>query len=190
MENRSCTSAWERFFMSSSYSRESGPGQWSLQCPHKHAGDLTQHLQVMSNFLRCGGRIKLAMHLESIWTVCYAAVAHTSRRHNTEENIFLGVDFSRRREKAALRMVPLRWSDSKVHSDGDGGFSDLCGQDAHIQAHICPGHMVCPVPGVEGGVLIRAAYYVSCISPDRAAASGMLCRTWSQQGLTSSTVCG
>ncbi|XP_028341879.1 protein phosphatase Slingshot homolog 1-like, partial [Physeter macrocephalus] len=34
-------------------------GQRSLQHPHKHAGDLPQHLQVMINLLRCEDRIKL-----------------------------------------------------------------------------------------------------------------------------------
>ncbi|XP_014306665.1 uncharacterized protein LOC106696092 isoform X1 [Myotis lucifugus] len=40
-------------------------GQRSLQHPHKHAGDLPQHLQVMINLLRCEDRIKLVRRDES-----------------------------------------------------------------------------------------------------------------------------
>uniref|UniRef100_A0A8C9Q781 Slingshot N-terminal domain-containing protein n=1 Tax=Spermophilus dauricus TaxID=99837 RepID=A0A8C9Q781_SPEDA len=71
-------------------------GQRSLQHPHKHAGDLPQHLQVMINLLRCEDRIKLAVRLESAWEdrVRYMVVVYSSGRQDTEENILLGVDFS------------------------------------------------------------------------------------------------
>ncbi|KAK7811797.1 hypothetical protein U0070_016869 [Myodes glareolus] len=74
----------------------SAQSQRSLQHPHKHAGDLPQHLQVMINLLRCEDRIKLAVRLESVWTdrVRYMVVVYTSGRQDTEENILLGVDFS------------------------------------------------------------------------------------------------
>lgn len=74
----------------------SSQGQRGLQHPHKHAGDLPQHLQVMINLLRCEDRIKLAVRLESVWTdrVRYMVVVYSNGRQDTEENILLGVDFS------------------------------------------------------------------------------------------------
>uniref|UniRef100_A0A8D2QFW5 protein-serine/threonine phosphatase n=1 Tax=Zonotrichia albicollis TaxID=44394 RepID=A0A8D2QFW5_ZONAL len=71
----------------------SSQGQRSLQHPHKHAGDLPQHLQVMINLLRCEDRIKLAVRLESVWSdrVRYMVVVYSNGRQDTEENILLGV---------------------------------------------------------------------------------------------------
>ncbi|MEQ2180577.1 Protein transport protein ssh1, partial [Goodea atripinnis] len=64
--------------------------------PHKHAGELPQHLQVMINILRSEDRIKLAVRLESAWSdrVRYMVVLYTSGRQDTEENILLGIDFT------------------------------------------------------------------------------------------------
>nr|XP_009509640.1 PREDICTED: protein phosphatase Slingshot homolog 1 [Phalacrocorax carbo] len=140
----------------------SSQGQRSLQHPHKHAGDLPQHLQVMINLLRCEDRIKLAVRLESVWTdrVRYMVVVYSSGRQDTEENILLGVDFSSKESKSCtIGMVLRLWSDTKIHLDGDGSALQIL-------------HKACEVarrynyfPG--GMALVWATYYESCISSDQ-----------------------
>ncbi|XP_019504611.1 PREDICTED: protein phosphatase Slingshot homolog 1 [Hipposideros armiger] len=110
-------------------------GQRSLQHPHKHAGDLPQHLQVMINLLRCEDRIKLAVRLESAWAerVRYMVVVDSSGRQDTEESILLGVDFSSKESKSCtIGMVLRLWSDTKIHLDGDGGFSVSTAGRMHV----------------------------------------------------------
>ncbi|XP_044296639.1 protein phosphatase Slingshot homolog 1 isoform X3 [Varanus komodoensis] len=110
-------------------------GPRSLPHPHKHAGDLPQHLQVMINLLRCEDRIKLAVRLESAWTdrVRYMVVVYSTGRQDTEENILLGVDFSSKESKSCtIGMVLRLWSDTKIHLDGDGGFSVSTAGKIHI----------------------------------------------------------
>ncbi|XP_008568015.1 PREDICTED: protein phosphatase Slingshot homolog 1 isoform X1 [Galeopterus variegatus] len=136
-------------------------GQRSLQHPHKHAGDLPQHLQVMINLLRCEDRIKLAVRLESAWTdrVRYMVVVYSSGRQDTEENILLGVDFSSKESgfsvSTAGRMhifkpvsVQAMWSALQV---------------LHKACEVARRHNYFP-----GGVaLIWATYYESCISSEQ-----------------------
>ncbi|XP_074868894.1 protein phosphatase Slingshot homolog 1 isoform X2 [Carettochelys insculpta] len=159
-------------------------GQRSLQHPHKHAGDLPQHLQVMINLLRCEDRIKLAVRLESAWTdrVRYMVVVYSSGRQDTEENILLGVDFSSKESKSCtIGMVLRLWSDTKIHLDGDGGFSVSTAGKMHIFKPVSVQamwsalqilHKACEVarrynyfPG--GMALVWATYYESCISSDQ-----------------------
>ena len=159
-------------------------GQRSLQHPHKHAGDLPQHLQVMINLLRCEDRIKLAVRLESVWTdrVRYMVVVYTSGRQDTEENILLGVDFSSKESKSCtIGMVLRLWSDTKIHLDGDGGFSVSTAGRMHIFKPVSVQamwsalqvlHKACEVARrhnyFPGGVaLIWATYYESCISSEQ-----------------------
>ncbi|KAM9541214.1 protein phosphatase Slingshot homolog 1-like isoform 1-T1 [Salvelinus alpinus] len=102
---------------------------------HKHAGDLPQHLQVMINTLRSEDRIKLAVRLESGWSdrVRYMVVVYTSGRQDTEENILLGMDFTDKDSKScSIGMVLPLWSDTKIHLDGDGGFSVTTGGRSHV----------------------------------------------------------
>ncbi|XP_051489824.1 protein phosphatase Slingshot homolog 1 isoform X2 [Apus apus] len=162
----------------------SAQGQRSLQHPHKHAGDLPQHLQVMINLLRCEDRIKLAVRLESVWTdrVRYMVVVYSSGRQDTEENILLGVDFSSKESKSCtIGMVLRLWSDTKIHLDGDGGFSVSTAGRMHIFKPVSVQamwsalqilHKACEVarrynyfPG--GMALVWATYYESCISSDQ-----------------------
>ncbi|NWX93397.1 SSH1 phosphatase, partial [Nothoprocta pentlandii] len=162
----------------------SSQGQRSLQHPHKHAGDLPQHLQVMINLLRCEDRIKLAVRLESVWTdrVRYMVVVYSSGRQDTEENILLGVDFSSKESKSCtIGMVLRLWSDTKIHLDGDGGFSVSTAGRMHIFKPVSVQamwsalqilHKACEVarrynyfPG--GMALVWATYYESCISSDQ-----------------------
>ncbi|NXC35138.1 SSH1 phosphatase, partial [Campylorhamphus procurvoides] len=162
----------------------SSQGQRSLQHPHKHAGDLPQHLQVMINLLRCEDRIKLAVRLESVWTdrVRYMVVVYSSGRQDTEENILLGVDFSSKESKSCtIGMVLRLWSDTKIHLDGDGGFSVSTAGRMHIFKPVSVQamwsalqilHKACEVarrynyfPG--GLALVWATYYESCISSDQ-----------------------
>ncbi|XP_075754896.1 protein phosphatase Slingshot homolog 1 isoform X3 [Pelodiscus sinensis] len=158
--------------------------QRSLQHPHKHAGDLPQHLQVMINLLRCEDRIKLAVRLESAWTdrVRYMVVVYSSGRQDTEENILLGVDFSSKESKSCtIGMVLRLWSDTKIHLDGDGGFSVSTAGKMHIFKPVSVQamwsalqilHKACEVarrynyfPG--GMALVWATYYESCICSDQ-----------------------
>ncbi|XP_004470238.2 protein phosphatase Slingshot homolog 1 isoform X2 [Dasypus novemcinctus] len=162
----------------------SAQGQRSLQHPHKHAGDLPQHLQVMINLLRCEDRIKLAVRLESAWTdrVRYMVVVYSSGRQDTEENILLGVDFSSKESKScSIGMVLRLWSDTKIHLDGDGGFSVSTAGRMHIFKPVSVQamwsalqvlHKACEVARrhnyFPGGVaLIWATYYESCISSEQ-----------------------
>ncbi|XP_005055101.1 PREDICTED: protein phosphatase Slingshot homolog 1 isoform X1 [Ficedula albicollis] len=162
----------------------SSQGQRSLQHPHKHAGDLPQHLQVMINLLRCEDRIKLAVRLESVWSdrVRYMVVVYSSGRQDTEENILLGVDFSSKESKSCtIGMVLRLWSDTKIHLDGDGGFSVSTAGRMHIFKPVSVQamwsalqilHKACEVARrynyFPGGVaLVWATYYESCISSDQ-----------------------
>ncbi|XP_045314196.1 protein phosphatase Slingshot homolog 1 isoform X2 [Leopardus geoffroyi] len=158
--------------------------QRSLQHPHKHAGDLPQHLQIMINLLRCEDRIKLAVRLESAWAerVRYMVVVDSSGRQDTEESILLGVDFSSKESKSCtIGMVLRLWSDTKIHLDGDGGFSVSTAGRMHVFKPVSVQamwsalqvlHKACEVARrhnyFPGGVaLIWATYYESCISSDQ-----------------------
>ncbi|XP_038618616.1 LOW QUALITY PROTEIN: protein phosphatase Slingshot homolog 1 [Tachyglossus aculeatus] len=159
-------------------------GHRGLQHPHKPAGDLPQHLQVMINLLRCEDRIKLAVRLESAWAdrVRYMVVVYSSGRQDTEENVLLGVDFSSKECKSCtIGMVLRLWSDTKIHLDGDGGFSVSTAGRMHIFKPVSVQamwsalqvlHKACEVarrhnyfPG--GLALIWATYYESCVGSDQ-----------------------
>ncbi|XP_053135981.1 protein phosphatase Slingshot homolog 1 isoform X2 [Hemicordylus capensis] len=159
-------------------------GPRSLPHPHKHAGDLPQHLQVMINLLRCEDRIKLAVRLESAWTdrVRYMVVVYSSGRQDTEENILLGVDFSSKESKSCtIGMVLRLWSDTKIHLDGDGGFSVSTAGRMHIFKPVSVQamwsalqilHKSCEVARrhnyfPSGMALVWATYYESCIASDQ-----------------------
>ncbi|MBN3278797.1 SSH1 phosphatase, partial [Polyodon spathula] len=104
----------------------SSPLSQKVHPHHKHAGDLPRHLQVMINLLRSEDRIKLAVRLESAWSdrVRYMVVVYSNGRQDTEENILLGMDFTNKESKnCSIGMVLPLWSDTKIHLDGDGGFS-------------------------------------------------------------------
>ncbi|XP_057206958.1 protein phosphatase Slingshot homolog 1 isoform X2 [Triplophysa rosa] len=151
---------------------------------HKHAGDLPQHLQVMINILRSEDRIKLAVRLESAWSdrVRYMVVVYTSGRQDTEEHILLGMDFSNKDSKnCSIGMVLPLWSDTKIHLDGDGGFSVTTAGRTHIFKPVSVQamwsalqilHKACEVsrrfnyfPG--GMTLTWMGYYESCIGSDQ-----------------------
>uniref|UniRef100_A0A671N5Z2 Protein phosphatase Slingshot homolog 1 n=1 Tax=Sinocyclocheilus anshuiensis TaxID=1608454 RepID=A0A671N5Z2_9TELE len=151
---------------------------------HKHAGDLPQHLQVMINILRSEDRIKLAVRLESAWSdrVRYMVVVYTNGRQDTEENILLGMDFSNKDSKnCSIGMVLPLWSDTKIHLDGDGGFSVTTAGHTHIFKPVSVQamwsalqilHKACEVsrrynyfPG--GMALTWMGYYESCISSEQ-----------------------
>ncbi|XP_051975620.1 protein phosphatase Slingshot homolog 1-like isoform X1 [Xyrauchen texanus] len=151
---------------------------------HKHAGDLPQHLQVMINILRSEDRIKLAVRLESAWSdrVQYMVVVYTNGRQDTEENILLGMDFSNKDSKnCSIGMVLPLWSDTKIHLDGDGGFSMTTAGRTHIFKPVSVQamwsalqilHKACEVsrrynyfPG--GMALMWMGYYESCISSEQ-----------------------
>uniref|UniRef100_A0A6Q2YYT8 Protein phosphatase Slingshot homolog 1 n=1 Tax=Esox lucius TaxID=8010 RepID=A0A6Q2YYT8_ESOLU len=151
---------------------------------HKHAGDLPQHLQVMINTLRSEDRIKLAVRLESGWSdrVRYMVVVYTSGRQDTEENILLGMDFTDKDSKScSIGMVLPLWSDTKIHLDGDGGFSVTTGGRSHVFKPVSVQamwsalqilHKACEVsrrynyfPG--GMALTWMGFYESCITSEQ-----------------------
>nr|XP_040052622.1 protein phosphatase Slingshot homolog 1 isoform X2 [Gasterosteus aculeatus aculeatus] len=151
---------------------------------HKHAGDLPQHLQVMINILRSEDRIKLAVRLESAWSehVRYMVVVYTSGRQDTEENILLGIDFTTKDCKScSIGMALPLWSDTKIHLDGDGGFTVNTASRTHVFKPVSVQamwsalqvlHKACEVsrrynyfPG--GMALTWMGYYESCIASDQ-----------------------
>ncbi|XP_047238242.1 protein phosphatase Slingshot homolog 1 isoform X2 [Girardinichthys multiradiatus] len=152
--------------------------------PHKHAGELPQHLQVMINILRSEDRIKLAVRLESAWSdrVRYMVVLYTSGRQDTEENILLGIDFTNKDCKScSIGMVLPLWSDTKIHLDGDGGFTVNTAGRTHVFKPVSVQamwsalqvlHKACEVsrrfnyfPG--GMALTWMGYYESCIASEQ-----------------------
>uniref|UniRef100_UPI0037E90754 protein phosphatase Slingshot homolog 1 n=1 Tax=Semicossyphus pulcher TaxID=241346 RepID=UPI0037E90754 len=151
---------------------------------HKHAGDLPQHLQVMINILRSEDRIKLAVRLESAWSdrVRYMVVVYTSGRQDTEENILLGIDFTSKDCKScSIGMVLPLWSDTKIHLDGDGGFTVNTAGRTHVFKPVSVQamwsalqvlHKVCEVSRrynyFPGGIALTwMGYYESCIASDQ-----------------------
>ncbi|XP_023054617.1 protein phosphatase Slingshot homolog 1 isoform X3 [Piliocolobus tephrosceles] len=109
-------------------------------------------------------------------------VVYSSGRQDTEENILLGVDFSSKESKSCtIGMVLRLWSDTKIHLDGDGGFSVSTAGRMHIFKPVSVQamwsalqvlHKACEVARrhnyFPGGVaLIWATYYESCISSEQ-----------------------
>uniref|UniRef100_A0A3B5MPB2 Protein phosphatase Slingshot homolog 1 n=1 Tax=Xiphophorus couchianus TaxID=32473 RepID=A0A3B5MPB2_9TELE len=154
------------------------------QPPHKHAGELPQHLQVMINILRSEDRIKLAVRLESAWSdrVRYMVVVYTSGRQDTEENILLGIDFTNKDCKScSIGMVLPLWSDTKIHLDGDGGFTVNTAGRTHVFKPVSVQamwsalqvlHKACEVSRrfnyFPGGIALTwMGYYESCIASEQ-----------------------
>ncbi|XP_042567441.1 protein phosphatase Slingshot homolog 2b [Cyprinus carpio] len=100
----------------------------------KHAGDLQQHLQTMFTLLRPEDNIRLAVRLESVFPQCtrYMVVVSTNGRQDTEESVLLGMDFSPSDSSCSIGMVLPLWSDTRIHLDGDGGFSVSTDNKIHI----------------------------------------------------------
>ncbi|XP_030647615.1 protein phosphatase Slingshot homolog 1 [Chanos chanos] len=187
-ERRLNQSLSESFFMvkgAALFLQQGSSSQGQKPHPHhKHAGDLPQHLQVMINILRSEDRIKLAVRLESAWSdrVRYMVVVYTSGRQDTEENILLGMDFSNKDSKnCSIGMVLPLWSDTKIHLDGDGGFSVSTAGRTHIFKPVSVQamwsalqilHKACEIsrrynyfPG--GMALTWMGYYESCITSEQ-----------------------
>ncbi|XP_075955190.1 protein phosphatase Slingshot homolog 1 isoform X2 [Anarhichas minor] len=178
----------ESFFMvkgAALFLQQGSSHQGQKAHPHtKHAGDLPQHLQVMINILRSEDRIKLAVRLESAWSehVRYMVVVYTSGRQDTEENILLGIDFTTKDCKScSIGMALPLWSDTKIHLDGDGGFTVNTASRTHVFKPVSVQamwsalqvlHKACEVsrrynyfPG--GMALTWMGYYESCIASDQ-----------------------
>ncbi|KAA0717113.1 Protein phosphatase [Triplophysa tibetana] len=147
-------------------------------------GDLPQHLQVMINTLRSEDRIRLVVRLESGWMdhVRYLVVVYTNGRQDTEENILLGMDFTYKDSKScSIGMTLPLWSDTKIHLDGDGGFSVSTAGRLHVFKPVSVQamwsaiqvlHKACEVSRrynyfPEGMALTWVGYYESCISSDQ-----------------------
>ncbi|XP_018116364.1 protein phosphatase Slingshot homolog 1 isoform X2 [Xenopus laevis] len=126
----------------------------------------------------------LAVRLESNWTdrVRYMVVVYCNGRQDTEENILLGVDFTNKESKSCtIGMVLYLWSDTKIHLDGDGGFSINTAGKTHVFKPVSVQamwsalqvlHKACEVARrfnyFPGGLsLVWATYYESCISSDQ-----------------------
>nr|XP_055036680.1 protein phosphatase Slingshot homolog 2b isoform X1 [Misgurnus anguillicaudatus] len=100
----------------------------------KHAGDIQQHLQTMFTLLRPEDNIRLAVRLETAFPLCtrYMVVVSTNGRQDTEESLVLGMDFSSSDSSCSIGMVLPLWSDTRIHLDGDGGFSVSTDNKIHI----------------------------------------------------------
>ncbi|XP_016384884.1 protein phosphatase Slingshot homolog 2-like isoform X2 [Sinocyclocheilus rhinocerous] len=100
----------------------------------KHAGDLQQHLQTMFTLLRPEDNIRLAVRLESAFPQCtrYMVVVSTNGRQDTEESVVLGMDFSPSDSSCSIGMVLPLWTDTRIHLDGDGGFSVSTDNKIHV----------------------------------------------------------
>uniref|UniRef100_A0A8C2AXU1 protein-serine/threonine phosphatase n=1 Tax=Cyprinus carpio TaxID=7962 RepID=A0A8C2AXU1_CYPCA len=139
---------------------------------------------VMINTLRAEDRIKLVVRLESGWMdhVRYMVVVYTNGRQDTEENILLGMDFTDKDSKScSIGMTLPLWSDTKIHLDGDGGFSVSTAGRLHVFKPVSVQamwsalqvlHKACELsrrynyfPG--GMALTWVGYYESCISSEQ-----------------------
>ncbi|KAI4875745.1 hypothetical protein NFI96_024262, partial [Prochilodus magdalenae] len=125
-----------------------------------------------------------AVRLETGWSdhVRYMVVVYTNGHQDTEESILLGMDFTNNESKScSIGMVLPLWSDTKIHLDGDGGFSISTSERSHVfkpvsvQA-LCSAiqvlHKACEVscrynyfPG--GVALTWMGFYEGCISSDQ-----------------------
>ncbi|XP_068994575.1 protein phosphatase Slingshot homolog 1 isoform X1 [Embiotoca jacksoni] len=187
-ERRINQSLSESFFMvkgAALFLQQGSSNQGQKAHPHhKHAGDLPQHLQVMINILRSEDRIKLAVRLESAWSdrVRYMVVVYTSGRQDTEENILLGIDFTNKDCKScSIGMVLPLWSDTKIHLDGDGGFTVNTAGRTHVFKPVSVQamwsaiqvlHKACEVSRrhnyFPGGIALTwMGYYESCIASEQ-----------------------
>ncbi|XP_051960629.1 protein phosphatase Slingshot homolog 2-like isoform X2 [Xyrauchen texanus] len=150
----------------------------------KHAGDLQQHLQTMFTFLRPEDNIRLAVRLESAFPQCtrYMVVVSTNGRQDTEESLVLGMDFNPSHSSCSIGMVLPLWSDTRIHLDGDGGFSVSTDNKMHIFKPVSVQamwsalqslHKACEVARCHnyfpGSLFLTwVSYYQSCVSSDQA----------------------
>ncbi|XP_051532905.1 protein phosphatase Slingshot homolog 2-like isoform X2 [Myxocyprinus asiaticus] len=150
----------------------------------KHAGDLQQHLQTMFTFLRPEDNIRLAVRLESAFPQCtrYMVVVSTNGRQDTEESLVLGMDFNPSDSSCSIGMVLPLWSDTRIHLDGDGGFSVSTDNKMHIFKPVSVQamwsalqslHKACEVARCHnyfpGSLFLTwVSYYQSCVSSDQA----------------------
>uniref|UniRef100_G1PAF0 protein-serine/threonine phosphatase n=1 Tax=Myotis lucifugus TaxID=59463 RepID=G1PAF0_MYOLU len=135
-------------------------GQRSLQHPHKHAGDLPQHLQVMINLLRCEDRIKLVRRDESgNSSQVHTRALDPASRSQVNVTLTLDIFLSSRSKSCTIGMVLRLWSDTKIHLDGDGSALQVL----HKACEVARRHNYFP-----GGVaLLWATYYESCIGSEQ-----------------------
>ncbi|KAK5603125.1 hypothetical protein CRENBAI_000121 [Crenichthys baileyi] len=101
---------------------------------NKHTGDLQKHLQTMFTVLRPDDTIRLAVRLESSYpqVTRYMVVVSTNGRQDTEESIVLGIDFVSSDSCCTVGLVLPLWSDTRIHLDGDGGFSVSTVNRVHV----------------------------------------------------------
>uniref|UniRef100_A0A8C1HY31 protein-serine/threonine phosphatase n=1 Tax=Cyprinus carpio carpio TaxID=630221 RepID=A0A8C1HY31_CYPCA len=88
----------------------------------------------MFTLLRPEDNIRLAVRVESAFPQCtrYMVVVSTNGRQDTEESVVLGMDFSPSDSSCSIGMVLPLWSDTRIHLDGDGGFSVSTDTKIHI----------------------------------------------------------
>ncbi|XP_067910881.1 protein phosphatase Slingshot homolog 1-like isoform X2 [Heterodontus francisci] len=165
---------------------QQGSSPQAPQCyhHHKYAGDLQLHLQVMINHLRPEDRIKLAVRLESMSSdrIRYMVVVYTNGHQDTEENVLLGIDFaSKESNTCTIGMTLPLWSDTKIHLDGDGGFSVSTVDRIHIFKPVSVQamwsalqilHKSCEIARrynyyPSGIALTWTSYYESCINSEQ-----------------------
>ncbi|KAJ3603933.1 hypothetical protein NHX12_028674, partial [Muraenolepis orangiensis] len=125
-----------------------------------------------------------AVRLESGWSerVRYMVVVYTNGRQDTEENILLGLDFTNKDSKnCSIGMVLPLWSDTKIHLDGDGGFTVNTVERTHVFKPVSVQamwsalqilHKACEVSRrhnyFPGGIALTwPGFYESCVSSEQ-----------------------
>ncbi|MEQ2158362.1 Protein phosphatase Slingshot 2, partial [Goodea atripinnis] len=75
-----------------------------------------------------------AVRLESSYpqVTRYMVVVSTNGRQDTEESIVLGIDFVSSDSCCTMGLVLPLWSDTRIHLDGDGGFSVSTVNRVHV----------------------------------------------------------
>ncbi|XP_059370237.1 protein phosphatase Slingshot homolog 2 isoform X2 [Carassius carassius] len=150
---------------------------------NKHTGDLQQHLQTMFTLLRPEDTIRLAVRLESAYTLHtrYMVIVSTNGRQDTEESVVLGMDFGNSESTCTVGLVLPLWSDTLIHLDGDGGFSVSSVNRVHVFKPVSVQamwsalqslHKVCEVARCHnyypGSLFLTwVSYYQSCVTSDQ-----------------------
>ncbi|XP_052432179.1 protein phosphatase Slingshot homolog 2 isoform X1 [Carassius gibelio] len=150
---------------------------------NKHTGDLQQHLQTMFTLLRPEDTIRLAVRLESAYTLHtrYMVIVSTNGRQDTEESVVLGMDFGNSESTCTVGLVLPLWSDTLIHLDGDGGFSVSTVNRVHVFKPVSVQamwsalqslHKVCEVARCHnyypGSLFLTwVSYYQSCVTSDQ-----------------------
>ncbi|XP_077594070.1 protein phosphatase Slingshot homolog 1 [Stigmatopora nigra] len=93
--------------------------------PRAHAGDLPQHLHLISKALRSQDRIKMVAQVDSgrSEVVRYVALVYTGSQPDAEEAALIGVDVPDDGGSCSIGMAVPLMSDTDIRLEGGGSFS-------------------------------------------------------------------